>query len=154
MPRLHCDVQRFSLQQFWGLQSSSQSIQRYEKRSSSRKMRTFSQCKTLFGNRLAVKFQARDWETHVQRPLARFLRACMILPVFVGCFQGRAHDGRGVHNAYMIVTRLLGCVILFCFANVLSALLAKIMSTHFHKDAHFSKMNDALQKVSMRMQIY
>ena len=71
----------------------------------------------------------------------------MVLPIFVGCFIGRAHDGRGVHNAYMVVVRLLGCAVLFCFANVLSALLAKIMATHFHKDAHFSKMNDALQKV-------
>ncbi len=71
----------------------------------------------------------------------------MVLPIFVGCFIGRAHDGRGVHNAYMVVVRLLGCTVLFCFANVLSALLAKIMATHFHKDAHFSKMNDALQKV-------
>lgn len=72
----------------------------------------------------------------------------MVLPIFVGCFIGRAHDGRGVHNAYLVVTRLLGCIILFCFGNVLSALLAKIMATHFHKDAHFSKMNDALQKVT------
>ena len=85
----------------------------------------------------------------LQRPLARFLRACMVLPIFVGCFIGRAHDGRGVHNAYMVVVRLLGCAVLFCFANVLSALLAKIMATHFHKDAHFSKMNDALQKVGL-----
>lgn len=83
----------------------------------------------------------------LQKPLARFLRACLILPVFVGCFVGRAHDGAGIQKAYSYMVKLLGCAILFFFANVLRTLVAKMMSTHFHKEAHFKKMQEALQKV-------
>lgn len=72
---------------------------------------------------------------------------CLILPIFVACFSGRANDGAGVKKAYDIMVRLLGCGILFFFANVLRTLIAKLMSTHFHKEAHFKKMQEALQKV-------
>jgi hypothetical protein len=71
----------------------------------------------------------------------------MVLPVFVGCFNGRAHDGEGVYQVYLRSTQLLGSAILFFFANVLKTLLAKMMSTHFHKEAHFKKMQVGLQKV-------
>lgn len=70
-----------------------------------------------------------------------------MLPVFVGCFSGRAQNGTGVYEAYHRITQLLGCAILFFFANVLKTLVAKLMSTHFHKEAHFKKMQMALQKV-------
>ena len=85
---------------------------------------------------------------HVQKPLARFLRVCMVLPIFVACFSGRANDGAGVHSAYVTIVRLLGCADLFFLVFVLKTLLAKLMSTHFHKEAHFRKMQEALQKAS------
>ena len=72
---------------------------------------------------------------------------CLILPVFVGCFVGRAHDGAGIQRAYNIMVKILASAILFFFANVLRTLMAKLMSTHFHKEAHFKKMQEALRKV-------
>ena len=73
---------------------------------------------------------------------------CMVLPIFVACFSGRANDGAGVHSAYITIVRLLGCADLFFLVFVLKTLLAKLMSTHFHKEAHFRKMQEALQKAS------
>jgi hypothetical protein len=40
----------------------------------------------------------------------------------------------------------IACLILFTFANVLATLLAKLMASHFHQAAHFSKMQEALRK--------
>ena len=36
---------------------------------------------------------------------------------------------------------------LFFFANLLKTLAAKLMATSFHTEAHFHKMQEALQKV-------
>ena len=36
---------------------------------------------------------------------------------------------------------------LFFFANLLKTLAAKVMATSFHTEAHFQKMQEALQKV-------
>ncbi len=45
--------------------------------------------------------------------------------------------------------QFLGCWIIFCAANVVKALLAKKMASHFHKQTHFQKMRDAIKKVCL-----
>jgi len=49
--------------------------------------------------------------------------------------------------------QFLGCCIIFCAANVIKALLAKEMASHFHKQTHFQKMRDAIKKVSFDLPI-
>ncbi len=44
-------------------------------------------------------------------------------------------------------TQLLGCLTLFWFAMVLKTIIARAVSSHFHKEAHFAKMKQALEKV-------
>ena len=82
-----------------------------------------------------------------QKPLRRFLRVALLIPLFVGCFYTKNNENTHVHNVFQTLARLLGCLLLFFFANVLKTLVAKIMASHFHKEAHFEKMQEALQKV-------
>lgn len=84
----------------------------------------------------------------LQKPLRRFLRVALMTPLFVGCFYSKNFTNYHVKDVFRTLCRLLGCLLLFTFANVLKTLLAKIMASHFHKEAHFEKMQEALQKVS------
>lgn len=68
-------------------------------------------------------------------------------PLFVGCFYTKNFTNSHVKDVFQTLSRLLGCMLLFFFANVLKTLVAKIMASHFHKEAHFEKMQEALQKV-------
>lgn len=87
----------------------------------------------------------------LQKPLRRFLRVALLIPLFVGCFYTKFNDQSShVRSVFRTLTRLLGCLLLFFFANVLKTLVAKIMASHFHKEAHFEKMQEALQKVQPR----
>ena len=52
-----------------------------------------------------------------------------------------------VLQVYHSIARALGCIVLFFFANLLKTLAAKVMATSFHTEAHFQKMQEALQKV-------
>lgn len=83
----------------------------------------------------------------LQKPLRRFLRVALLIPLFVGCFYTKDNENNHVKNVFRTLARLLGCLLLFFFANVLKTLVAKIMASHFHKEAHFEKMQEALQKV-------
>lgn len=82
-----------------------------------------------------------------QKPLARFVRVVLVVPLFAGCFAGKENDNGTVHGVYVNILRALGCLSLFFFANVLKALAAKLMATSFHTDTHFRKMQEALEKV-------
>ena len=42
---------------------------------------------------------------------------------------------------------MLGCATLFCLADVLKAIIAKVISAHFQKEALFKKLRDALTNV-------
>ena len=83
----------------------------------------------------------------LQKPLGRFLRMLLLIPLFVGCFYGRANDSNTVKRVFQILAKVLGCLSLFFFGNVLKTFAAKAMSSHFHKEAHFEKMQEALVKV-------
>ena len=74
----------------------------------------------------------------------------LLIPLFVGCFYTKDNENSHVKNVFRTLARLLGCLLLFFFANVLKTLVAKIMASHFHKEAHFEKMQEALQKVSSK----
>ena len=71
----------------------------------------------------------------------------LLIPLFVGCFYGRANDSDTVKRVFQILAKVLGCLSLFFFGNVLKTFAAKAMSSHFHKEAHFEKMQEALVKV-------
>ena len=50
-------------------------------------------------------------------------------------------------TAAALFLQVLGCVSLFFFGNVLSAIFAKLLSARFHKENHFKKMQQALTNV-------
>lgn len=83
----------------------------------------------------------------MQKSVSRCLRACLTLLLFLVAFaDGRARE-EYVQLAWASVVKLLVCFILFNVGNVVKTLLAKLLSSHFHKRAHFDKMQDALNKV-------
>ncbi|KAK9845183.1 hypothetical protein WJX84_001954 [Apatococcus fuscideae] len=76
----------------------------------------------------------------------RLLRAGLIMALFAGLFRAPANKDKGLGSAYITIIRVGACIILFAGASVLKTLLAKIMSSHFHQEAHFKKMQDAVRK--------
>ena len=49
--------------------------------------------------------------------------------------------------AVLPLPQLLGCATLFWLAMVLKTVIARAVSSHFQKEAHFAKMKEALEKV-------
>ncbi|EFJ41662.1 hypothetical protein VOLCADRAFT_98375 [Volvox carteri f. nagariensis] len=49
-------------------------------------------------------------------------------------------------QATSAVWNVLLCLMLFCLANLLKAVLAKLLTTHFYRTAHFKKLKSALEK--------
>lgn len=84
----------------------------------------------------------------MQKPVSRCLRACLALLLFLVAFADGREREEYVQLAWSLCIKLLICFILFCLANVVKTLLAKLLSSHFHKRAHFDKMRDALNKAS------
>ena len=103
-------------------------------------------CKSAYST-AAFESLIADCSITLQKPLRRFLRVALITPLFVGCFYTKNVTNSHVKDVFQTLSRLLGCMLLFFFANVLKTLVAKIMASHFHKEAHFEKMQEALQKV-------
>ena len=48
---------------------------------------------------------------------------------------------------YHTTFKVLLCLMLFCAADMVKVILAKIVAGHFHNHLHFTKMQDALNKV-------
>ncbi len=48
---------------------------------------------------------------------------------------------------YRTTWKVLFCTLLFFAADMVKIILAKIVAGHFHTQLHFSKMEDALNKV-------
>ena len=84
----------------------------------------------------------------LQKSVSRCLRACLALLLFLVAFADGREREEYVQLAWASVVKLLICFILFSVANVVKTLLAKLLSSHFHKRAHFDKMQDALNKVT------
>ena len=85
----------------------------------------------------------------LQKSVSRCLRACLALLLFLVAFADGREREEYVQLAWASVVKLLICFILFSAANVVKTLLAKLLSSHFHKRAHFDKMQDALNKVTV-----
>lgn len=64
--------------------------------------------------------------------------------VCAACWLGR-HLGANAGNT--IVLPHAGCFALCTLANLVTKVIMKLMSTHFHKEAHFQRMQEALRKV-------
>jgi hypothetical protein len=62
----------------------------------------------------------------------------------------RNSHGTGEFGAkvYWIIVKVLSCAFLACMGNVIKTLLAKLFSTHFYQASYFTKMEEALTKVS------
>lgn len=92
--------------------------------------------------------QPGDWHCGVlQKSVARFLRACLALLLFLVSFADGKEREEYVQLAWSTIMKILICLILCSVADVAKTLLAKLLSSHFHKRAHFDKMQDALNKV-------
>ena len=48
---------------------------------------------------------------------------------------------------YLTTWKVLFCALLFFAADMVKVILTKIVAGHFHNQLHFSKMEDALNKV-------
>jgi len=84
----------------------------------------------------------------LQKSVARCLRACLALLLFLVSFADGREREEYVQLAWSTILKILVCLILCSVADVAKTLLAKLLSSHFHKRAHFDKMQDALNKVS------
>ncbi|KAK9823582.1 hypothetical protein WJX72_003976 [[Myrmecia] bisecta] len=97
-------------------------------------------------SRFFTTAQALYFAVSIQQPVARLLRAVMLLPLFMITFSDGTDGPPPVQHSWRIIIKLLVCLVLFAGANVLKTLLAKVMASHFHQKAHFEKMQDALNK--------
>ena len=71
----------------------------------------------------------------------------MALLLFLVSFADGKPRVEYVQLAWSTTLKVLICLILCSVADVAKTLLAKLLSSHFHKRAHFDKMQDALNKV-------
>ena len=83
----------------------------------------------------------------LQKSVARCLRACLVLLLLLVSFADGKQREEYVQLPWSTVLKILLCLILCSVADVAKTLLAKLLSSHFHKRAHFDKMQDALNKV-------
>lgn len=86
-----------------------------------------------------------------QKPLIKFMRALLLLPLFLGCFHDRQETSGTWHGVYAYGGRTLACVALFFFGNVLKSLGAKLMAGSFHRASQFAKMQEGLRRVSLSL---
>ena len=71
-----------------------------------------------------------------------------MLLLFVAAFKdGRVRPDE-IQLAYVTALKVLLCLVLLTGGNIVKTLVAKLLSSHFHKRAHFDKMQDALNKVT------
>ncbi len=84
-----------------------------------------------------------------QKWLQRTLCVAFFMALFAGLFQQSVNQTKDpdLIDAYWIIMKTAGCILLACSANVLKTLFAKLMSNHFYRDSYFDKMQDALCKV-------
>ena len=86
--------------------------------------------------------------------LQRWTSLMVLIGLLMGLYAGfiyshaqRSAQSGNTKKAYLYVLRLLGCMLLCSFANVLKTLIAKILSCQFYCTGYFDKMQDALRKV-------
>ncbi|KDD72362.1 hypothetical protein H632_c3454p0, partial [Helicosporidium sp. ATCC 50920] len=83
----------------------------------------------------------------VRRPLANVVRAALALAWWAGMMSiGMDSWNSAWQTAYYVILRLWACVTLFMTANLLKALLAKILGSKFNRASHLEKMNASIKK--------
>lgn len=105
---------------------------------------------TIISQLTAVSLGSKSLVCCAQKWLQRTLCVALFMALFAGLFQqsvNRTGDPDLI-DAYWIIIKTAGCILLACSANVLKTLAAKLMSNHFYRDSYFDKMQDALCKVS------
>lgn len=92
----------------------------------------------------------------VRKPLAMVLRSALLLiswsasmwdPIFsTRNDPGASSDIKNWYDAYLIILKLLVCLLLIFVAELLKVFFAKMIASKFTRDSHVSKMNSALRK--------
>ncbi|EFN55409.1 hypothetical protein CHLNCDRAFT_134529 [Chlorella variabilis] len=97
----------------------------------------------LFAARTAVYFLVGT-----RGALMLVLRSCLVLAAFAALFQTQPNldEDAAVQKVFLIIIKLLGCMVLMTVANLVKKVLIKLMATHFHKEAHFGRVQEALRK--------
>jgi len=85
-----------------------------------------------------------------QKPGARLLRVALLMILYKLMFGDEEARPDQVVLTYRTTWKVLFCMLLFFAADMVKVILAKIVAGHFHNQLHFSKMQDALNKVSHR----
>ena len=63
---------------------------------------------------------------------------------FSGLFVWDAHKSAGQYAAYVVLVKVLGCIVLVAAANTVSVLVGKLLSTGYHRATHIDKMQAAI----------
>ena len=87
------------------------------------------------------------WQIIVQKPAARLLRVALLMLLFKLMFGDDEPRPEEVVLTYHTTFKVLLCLMLFFAADMVKVILAKIVAGHFHNHLHFTKMQDALNKV-------
>ncbi|KAK9844135.1 hypothetical protein WJX81_005562 [Elliptochloris bilobata] len=82
----------------------------------------------------------------LRRPASRLVRSALLILLFVVSFQDGIERPELVQWGWNMVFKALVCLTLFCATDLLKTLAAKSLARTFHKEAHFAKMQDALEK--------
>ena len=85
--------------------------------------------------------------TPVQKPGARLLRVALLMVLYKLMFGDDEPRPDQVVLTYRTTWKILFCLLLFFAADMGKVILTKIMAGHFHNQLHFSRMQDALNKV-------
>ena len=78
------------------------------------------------------------------------LRVALLMILYKLMFGDEEARPDQVVLTYRTTWKVLFCLLLFFAADMVKVILAKIVAGHFHNQLHFSKMQDALNKVSHR----
>ena len=85
----------------------------------------------------------------MQKPAARLIRVALLMLLFKLMFGDDEPRPEEVVLTYHTTFKVLLCLMLFFAADMVKVILAKIVAGHFHNHLHFTKMQDALNKVPL-----
>ncbi len=83
----------------------------------------------------------------MQKPGARLLRVALLMILYKLMFGDDEPRPDQVVLTYRTTWKILFCLLLFFAADMGKVILTKVMAGHFHNQLHFSRMQDALNKV-------
>ena len=84
------------------------------------------------------------WMMGTRTTLMSLVWACGTMAVFSGLFVWDAHKSPGQYAAFIVLVKVLGCIVLVAAANTVSVLVGKLLSTGYHRATHIDKMQAAI----------